>query len=91
MDIYIHQIHAGGYKNQKRALDPMEGQLQVVVSNYVGAEAKPRSSMWERDTHNLWSIILAYIYSLWVNIIRWFPLPEGGSLKTWVYGHNGCI
>lgn len=55
---------------------PMEGQFQVVVSHCMGAKAKPKSSMWEADTHNFWSIIPAYIYSLWVNVIRQFLLPK---------------
>lgn len=35
--MYMHHLYAGAQEGQKRVSDPVELELQVVVSHYVGA------------------------------------------------------
>lgn len=54
----------GAYEGQNRALDPLELELQMVVSRHVGNEIKSRSSRREASALNCCAVSPALGQSL---------------------------
>ena len=58
---FVFHVHAGAHRGQKGASDCLEQELQMVVTNHVVLETKPRSyagAAGSLSPHLLWGLAI---------------------------------